>query len=160
MEERIIRIIKKYKKAKEATITQIIKRRNEEIIRNKEYFKKINIICENEKEYEEMKRKREEGIKIYNKRIEEIIKKKNQEIIYIIGEYMGEDEGEKEKKIYYNEKEISEIVNEYEKECEIMIIKVPRDYNFKNFKEKIKKKEIEIYGRGENKREYYILIET
>lgn len=101
------------------------------------------------------------NIDLYNANSIDLLDKLQQDCIYIDAPWGGSDYLQHESiKLYLDNKEISEIYNEFNKFCKIMIFKIPRNYDFTNFIQQTNMiNKYNIYSfRKNDKIIYYLLV--
>jgi len=101
-----------------------------------------------------------DNVDLYNGDSLEILKKLNQDIIYIDAPWGGSDyKKNKRIELYMSKKTIGEIFNEFKFKTKLFIYKLPKNYDFTNFIQTTMVTKYYIYlHKKNNKPKYFILF--
>jgi 16S rRNA G966 N2-methylase RsmD len=103
------------------------------------------------------------NVNLYNGNSLEIIPKLTQDVIYIDAPWGGTNYKEKNTmSLYLDNKELSDIYNEYKKYTKLFIFKVPLNYNFTFFIQNtyVSKYNIYLYSKNNIKKFYFMIVST
>lgn len=161
---KLVNLIQKYFKSNNLVITDATGNNGSDTIAMGLKFSHVNSIELNPINFEVLKHNvkkvyKLDNVDLYNGDSLEILKKLNQDIIYIDAPWGGSDyKKHKSIELYMSNKSMGDIFNEFKSKTKLFIYKIPKNYDFTNFIQITMVTKYYLYLHKKNNKPKYFLL--